>query len=86
MVILPKQINYENDWIADSECSKNLTGNKEKLQNKIEYKEDLMVVTANNSRLPIAYVGKTDIMPHFSPSQVQVQDIYHVLGMKKNIL
>ncbi|KAK3037285.1 hypothetical protein RJ639_029697 [Escallonia herrerae] len=52
----------------------------EKLKSMSEYKEDRVVLTANNSRLAIAYVGKATLAPRFSPSQVQLQDAYHVPG------
>ncbi|KAG6481886.1 hypothetical protein ZIOFF_058509 [Zingiber officinale] len=51
------KINYKNDWIIDSGCSNHMTGDKEKLQNLSEYKGARMVVTTNNSRLPIAHIG-----------------------------
>lgn len=85
-VVIPGRIDYENDWIVDSGCSNHMTGDKEKLQNTTEYKGGRMVVTANNTRLPIAHIGKTVITLRFSPSQVQLQDVYHVPGMKKNLL
>ncbi|KAG6476438.1 hypothetical protein ZIOFF_065679 [Zingiber officinale] len=53
----PEQIDYKNDWIVDSGCSNHMTGDKEKLQNLSQYKGARMVVTADNSRLPIAHVG-----------------------------
>ncbi|KAH6831338.1 hypothetical protein C2S53_010991 [Perilla frutescens var. hirtella] len=80
------KINYEKDWIVDSGCSNHMTGDKEKLQDTKEYRGGQIVVTADNSKLPIAHIGKTLITPRFSPSQVQLQDVYHVPGMKKNLL
>ncbi|KAL2480839.1 Ubiquitin-protein ligase [Abeliophyllum distichum] len=44
-----------------------------------------MDVTANNLRLSIAHIGKTVIMPCFSLSQVQLQDVNHMPKMKKNL-
>ncbi|KAG6498334.1 hypothetical protein ZIOFF_046246 [Zingiber officinale] len=82
----PEQIDYKNDWIVDSDCSNHMTGDKEKLQNLSQYKGARMVVTADNSRLPIAHVGKTVIMPRYNSNQVPLQDVYHVPGMKKNLL
>ncbi|KAG6504552.1 hypothetical protein ZIOFF_036886 [Zingiber officinale] len=80
------KINYKNDWIVDSGCSNHMTGDKEKLQNLSKYKGARMVVTANNSRLPIAHIGKTIITPRYNSNQVSLQDVYHVPGMKKNLL
>ncbi|RVW57839.1 Retrovirus-related Pol polyprotein from transposon TNT 1-94 [Vitis vinifera] len=52
-----EQIDYEKDWIIDSGCSNHMTGDKEKLQDLSEYKGRHMVVTANNSKLPITHIG-----------------------------
>jgi hypothetical protein len=77
-----KSINYDSDWIVDSGCSNHITGDEEKLLNKAEYKGERVVVTANNSRLPISHIGKTTIVPRFGQHQVQVDQVYHVPGMK----
>ncbi|XP_068639373.1 uncharacterized protein [Aristolochia californica] len=85
-VTTPKQIDYKNDWIVDSGCSNHMTGDKQKLQNLSEYKGGRVVVTVDNSRLPIAHIGKTIVTPRYNPNQVPLQDVYHVLEMKKNLL
>ncbi|TYK19344.1 Integrase, catalytic core [Cucumis melo var. makuwa] len=59
-----EKVIYENDWIVGSGYFNHMTGDKRKLQNTIEYKGSRVVVTANNLKLPIAYLGKTMIMPH----------------------
>ncbi|KAH9726925.1 hypothetical protein KPL70_008466 [Citrus sinensis] len=81
-----EKINYENDWIVDSGCSNHMTGDRQKLQNCSEYKGNRVVVTADNSRLPIAHIGKAIVTPRYSLNQVPFQDVYHVPGMKKNLL
>ena len=58
-VTISDQIDYEKDWIVDSGCSNHMPGDKEKLQNLTEYKGNRVVVTANNSKLPIAHIGNT---------------------------
>ncbi|XVE51173.1 hypothetical protein DITRI_Ditri02bG0018100 [Diplodiscus trichospermus] len=63
MTTVPGPIDYNNNWIVDSGCSNHMTGDKEKLQNMIEYKGGRVAVTANNSRLTISYIGKTIITP-----------------------
>jgi hypothetical protein len=83
---LSDQIDYEKDWIVDSGCSNHMTGDKEKLQNLTEYKGNRVVVTANNSKLSIAHVGNTMVSNHYSDNDVSLQKVYHVLGMKKNLL
>ncbi|KAL0418758.1 UNVERIFIED_CONTAM: hypothetical protein Sradi_1289300 [Sesamum radiatum] len=55
--IISNQINYESDWIVDSGCSNHMTGDKEKLKNVSKYMENRVVVTTDNSKLPIALVG-----------------------------
>jgi len=85
-VTTPEKINYENDWIVDSGCSNHMTGDRQKLQNCSEYKGNRVVVTADNSRLPIAHIGKAIVIPRYSPNQVPLQDVYYVPGMKKNLL
>lgn len=81
-----ERIDYENDWIVDSGCSNHMTGDKQKLQNLTEYKGGRLVVTANNSKLPIAHIGKTVVVPRNSNNEVPLEDVYHVPGMKKNLL
>ena len=63
-----------------------MTGDKHKLESMSEYKGGRVVVTADNSRLPIAHIGKTIVTPRYSTNQVPLQDVYHVPGMKKNLL
>lgn len=43
-------------------------------------------MTTNNSKLPISHMGKTVFVPHFSPHQLQVDQVYIIPGMKKNLL
>ena len=63
-----------------------MAGDKHKLQNLSEYKGGRVVVTADNSRLPISHIGKTIVTPRYNSNQVPLQDVYHVPGMKKNLL
>lgn len=81
-----EHIDYEKDWIVDSRCSNHMTGDKEKLQNLSEYKGSREVVIANNSKLPIAHIGNTVVSPQYGAIEVPLQNVYHVPGMKKNLL
>ncbi|RVX10691.1 Retrovirus-related Pol polyprotein from transposon RE1 [Vitis vinifera] len=81
-----EQIDYEKDWIIDSGCSNHMTGDKEKLQDLSEYKGRHMVVTANNSKLPIAHIGNTVVSSQYNTNDVSLQNVYHVPSMKKNLL
>ena len=86
VVANPEQVNYRKDWIVDSRCSNQMTGDKEKLQNMSKYKGKRVVVTANNTRLPITHIGETFITPRFNAEQVPLEQVYHVPGVKKNLL
>ncbi|KAE8725578.1 PLAC8 family protein [Hibiscus syriacus] len=86
IVTKPERIDYENDWIVDLSCSNHMTGDKQKLQNLSECKGGRVVVTADNLRLSITHIGKTIVTPRYNSNKVQLQDVYHVLGMKKNLL
>ncbi|KAA8523679.1 hypothetical protein F0562_010102 [Nyssa sinensis] len=74
------QIDYEKDWIVDSGCSNHMTGDKEELQNLTEYKENCVVVIANNSKLPITHVGNTMVSTQYNDNEVPLQNVYHVPG------
>ncbi|OMO67597.1 hypothetical protein COLO4_30078 [Corchorus olitorius] len=56
------KIDFSNDWLVDSGCSKHMTGEKEKLSNMSTYTGKRMVVTANNSKLPITHIGRTSVV------------------------
>ncbi|WKA04964.1 hypothetical protein VitviT2T_022957 [Vitis vinifera] len=81
-----EQIDYEKDWIIDSDCSNHMTGDKEKLLDLSEYKGRHMVVTVNNSKLPIAHIGNTVVSSQYNTNDVSLQNVYHVPSMKKNLL
>ncbi|KAK6929040.1 hypothetical protein RJ641_005245 [Dillenia turbinata] len=83
-VTTSEQIDYEKDWIIDSDCSNHMTGNKEMLQNLSKYKGRRMVVTANNSKLPIAHIGNTVVSSQNNTSDVSLQKVYHILGEAEN--
>ncbi|KAK4433007.1 Copia protein [Sesamum alatum] len=80
------QINYENDWIVDSGCSNHMTGDKGTLKNVSKYTGSRVVVTTDNSKLPIAHVGNTVVSPQYNEAEVLLKDVFHVPGMKKNLL
>ncbi|RVW83189.1 Retrovirus-related Pol polyprotein from transposon TNT 1-94 [Vitis vinifera] len=55
-------------------------------QDLSEYKGRHMVVTVNNSKLPIAHIGNTIVSSQYNTNDVSLQNVYHVPGMKKNLL
>ncbi|KAH0641787.1 hypothetical protein KY290_033397 [Solanum tuberosum] len=65
-----KLVDYEHDWIVDSGCSNHTTGDEKKLINMSEYKGGRVVVTANNSKMPITHIGKMVFVPYHSSRQV----------------
>ncbi|KAM1296017.1 hypothetical protein TB1_015133 [Malus domestica] len=81
-----ESIDYHNDWIVDSGCSNHMIGDEKKLQSLTEYKRGRLVVTTDDSKLPIAHIGKIVIEPRYNTNHVPLQDVYHVPGMKKNLL
>ncbi|KAG5615697.1 hypothetical protein H5410_015521 [Solanum commersonii] len=76
---ISKSIDHENDWIVDSGCANHMTGDKQKLQSPSVYKGSQVVVTTNDSRLPIAHIGKTAISLQHRTNQMSLQNVYHVL-------
>ncbi|KAF2297027.1 hypothetical protein GH714_015245 [Hevea brasiliensis] len=44
-----------------------------------KYKGGMVVITMNNSKLPIANVSSTMIVQCFNPNQVQSEKVLHVL-------
>jgi hypothetical protein len=86
MVNKSERMNYESDWIIDSGCSNHMTDDIKKLDGLEKYKGRQVIVTANNSKLPITYVGKATISPRFSSDMVELQRAYHIPDMKKNLL
>ncbi|KAL3498375.1 hypothetical protein ACH5RR_041107 [Cinchona calisaya] len=79
------QVDFYKVWIVDSGVGNRMTGDKEKPHNKTEYKGGRVIVTADNTKLPIKHIGDSEIMPHLNPHPVQLQNVMHVGGMKKNI-
>jgi hypothetical protein len=79
------KIDYKEDWIIDSGCSNHMTNDDKKLEDMTDYKGGREVLIADNSRLAISHVGKTTI-PRYGPHQLQLNKVYHILGLKKNLL
>ena len=63
-----------------------MTGDRRKLQDKKKYKGSRMVRTANNTKLSIAQIGNTTIMPGNKSDTVSLHNVYHVPSIKKNFL
>ena len=78
-------VNYNEDWIIDSGCSNHMTNDDKKLEDMTDYKGRRVVLMADNSRLSISHVGKA-VIPRYGPQQLQLEKVYHVPGLKKNLL
>ena len=63
-----------------------MIGDKGKISSISKYKGERVVVTANNSRLPIAHIGKMMVVPRCNARRVQLNNVFHVPGMKKNLI
>lgn len=86
MTACDKAVNYKDVLVIDSNCSNHMVGNANKLSNMIEYKKSQVVITADNSKLSITHIDSTVVVPQFNSHQVQLQNVYHILGTKKNFL
>ncbi|GAB2279247.1 hypothetical protein Dimus_039338 [Dionaea muscipula] len=85
-VVSEKLINYDTDWIVDSECSHHMTGDEKKLQDMSKYKEGHVVLTAKNTKLPITHIDKAMVIPRYNSNIVELKKILHVPSMKNNLL
>lgn len=85
-MVSDESINYNNDWIINTGCSNLMNGDKENLLNISKYKRKRVIVMANKSKLPLTHVGKTMMMPRLNSKQVELENLFYVLGMKKNLI
>ncbi|CAI0628248.1 unnamed protein product [Linum tenue] len=86
LTVQSQGMNYNKNWIFDSGCSDHMTGDKENLNVTTKYKGRRVVVTANNTKLPIAHVGNAIIASSSNAKDVQLEEVYHVPGIKKNLI
>ncbi|GKU90510.1 hypothetical protein SLEP1_g4499 [Rubroshorea leprosula] len=80
------RVDYSKNWIIDSGAASHITRDEEKLLNLSEYKGNRVVVTADDTQLPIKQIGDVVITPRTSSQQVKVKNVLHVSRMKKNLL
>ncbi|KAL3522492.1 hypothetical protein ACH5RR_015326 [Cinchona calisaya] len=57
------QVDFRKVWIVSSGTGNHMTSDKEKLHSTTEYMGGLVVVTIDNTKLPIKHIGDTVIMP-----------------------
>lgn len=84
--VCEQSVDYKNDWIVDSGCSNHMTGDESKLSSITKYIGDRVIVTADNTHLSISHVGKTQLPQKYGHEEIQLENVYHVPGMKKNLL
>ena len=84
--MIEKLVDYEHEWIIDLVYSNYFISGDKKLINISEYKGGRVLVTRNKSTMQITHIGKTVFVPHHNSRQVELQNVYHVQGMKKNLL
>lgn len=63
-----------------------MTGEKKRLQDPVKYEGSRVVVIADNSKLPIAHIGDVVFSPEDIKKELMLPGVYHVPGMKKNLL
>lgn len=78
--------NYSKDWVVDSGCSNHMTGDVGKFITKKQYTGKRVVVTVNNSKLPIAHVGDATCVQHSKGKEILLKDVYHIPSIKKSLL
>ena len=61
-----------------------MTSDQKKFINMSNYKGSQVVVTENNSKRSMTRISKTMFVSHQSSATVKLQNIYHVLGIKRN--
>lgn len=77
-------VNYKDEWIIDSGCSHHVTGNDSLFSELHQHNGERVIVTADNSTYPVVKEGivKIDV----NEASVQLNDVYHVPGLKKNLV
>ncbi|KAG8373409.1 hypothetical protein BUALT_Bualt11G0021300 [Buddleja alternifolia] len=77
-------INLEDDWVIDSGCENHLTGDSSKFSSLKEYNDNDVIVTADNTVHHVENEG-TVIINDKDKGSILLKNVYHVLGMKKNL-
>ncbi|KAL1209790.1 Retrovirus-related Pol polyprotein from transposon RE1 [Cardamine amara subsp. amara] len=75
----------ENNWIVDSGCSHHITGD-EKLFSSLQHHDGKeAIITADNSIHHVEKEG-TFVIKGDDGSPITLKNVYHVPGVKKNLL
>ncbi|TYH09630.1 hypothetical protein ES288_A07G111900v1, partial [Gossypium darwinii] len=80
-----KKNKYEEEWIIDSGCSHHVTGNDLLFLELRQHKQDRVIVTADDSTYPVAKKGDVHIGID-ARSSVKLSDVFHVPGLKRNLV
>ncbi|KAM3338762.1 hypothetical protein P3S68_030848 [Capsicum galapagoense] len=85
-------VNYDNnnkreEWIVDSRCSHHVTGDDSLFSEMREHHRDRVIIITDNSTYPVSKEGVVTIEVADDKSKsIKLQDVYHVLGLKKNLV
>ncbi|PKI48209.1 hypothetical protein CRG98_031396 [Punica granatum] len=71
-------VDYNEDWIIDYGCSNHMTSDERKLRSTSTYRGNNVIVLADNTKLPIANIGKAEISPKLNSMKLQLRNAYHV--------
>lgn len=63
-----------------------MTGEKEIIQELVNYEGSRVVVTVDNSKLLITHVRSVILCPEDNRKELKLKNVYHAPGMKKNLL
>ncbi|KAJ0086611.1 hypothetical protein Patl1_07274 [Pistacia atlantica] len=80
--------NDKEEWIIDSGCSHHVTGNDTLFSEMRQHHGERVIVIADNSTYPVAEEGVVtiDVADDTRTSSVKLNDVYHVPGLKKNLV
>ncbi|KAJ0035903.1 hypothetical protein Pint_25392 [Pistacia integerrima] len=80
--------NDKEEWIIDSGCSHHVTGKDTLFSEMRQHHGERVIVTVDNSTYPVAKEGVVtiDVADDTRTSSVKLNDVYHVPGLKKNLV
>ena len=76
-------IDYEKEWIVDSECSHHATGDANLLYDVRPHEGNRVIMAADNSLHPVMKEGNFNSSN--DTKRVSLKDVYHVPSLKKNL-
>ncbi|KAB2059408.1 hypothetical protein ES319_A11G300900v1, partial [Gossypium barbadense] len=80
-----KKNTYKEEWIVDPGCSHHVIGNDSLFSELRQHKQDRVIVTADDSAYPVAKERDVHIGID-ARSLVKLSDVFHVPGLKRNLV